>query len=59
MTKMEIEKLASAAQVEAEKDQDQALDQVDQIEGVLLRRASQTSQSGGDKKLVHTAKAER
>ena len=51
MTKFEIEKLAASAQDEADREADAALEQADQIEGVLRKTS--------DVQMIHTAKAER
>ena len=60
MTRAELDKLEMLKQDEAMKEADAALDHVDQIEGVLLRRPSQTQQPEQQQhQMIHTAKAER
>ncbi len=54
-SQLEIEKLASSAQIEADEAADKAIDLHEQLEGVLVRRPSQNEAQ----QMIHTAKAER
>ncbi len=54
-SQVEIERLASTAQIEADEAADKAIDLHEQLDGVLVRKASQNEAV----QLVHTAKAER
>lgn len=53
MTRMEIDKLVLAAEENADREVDKALDDVEQIEGVLRRPSQQELPA------AHTAKGER
>ena len=55
MTRVDLEKLAHIASNQADSDQDAALAQADQIEGVLRK----SSNPPADVQMIHTAKAER
>ncbi len=53
---MEIEKIASSAQLEADEAADSAIDLHEQLDGVLVRKSSQQNEA---QQMIHTAKAER
>ena len=60
MTKVEIEKLAVAAEEAANQEVDKALDDVEQIEGVLRRPSQQELPTAANaQQPIHTAKGER
>ncbi len=55
-SQLEIERISSTAHQEAEAAADSAIDLHEQLEGVLVRKSSQTNEA---QQMIHTAKAER